>query len=34
MNTDLILRIYVKARQPKKVDIKPVRTHYNSHSFG
>ncbi len=34
MNSDLILKIYMKARRPKKVEVKPVRTHYNSHSFG
>ena len=28
---DLLLRIYMKARQP---EYKPVRTHYNVHSFG
>ena len=32
LSSELLLRIYLKARQPKQP--KPMRTHYNANSFG
>ena len=36
MKTDLLLKIYIAAKKEakKKKAIKPIRTHYNGHSFG
>ena len=29
-----LLKIYMKVKQPKKVEVKPIRKHYNAHLFG
>lgn len=35
MRTELLLRVYQAAKKAAtKKEIKPVRTHYNTHSFG
>ncbi len=34
MKSDTLLRIYMQVRKPKKVEVKPVRKHYNAHLFG
>ena len=34
MRTNKLLKIYMKVKQPIKVEVKPVRKHYNAHLFG
>ena len=34
MRSNKLLKIYMKVKQPIKVEVKPVRKHYNTHLFG
>jgi len=34
MRSNKLLKIYMKVKQPKKLEVKPVRKHYNAHLFG
>ena len=34
MKSNKLLKIYMQVKQPKKLEVKPVRKHYNAHLFG